>query len=129
IRSAGSARSGAHHYHAGLVRKKGLAIVAALATVTGLFSVTGMSSVFAATTPAGFTDTLVTPVESPTAMDFTPDGRMLIATQPGRLYIIGGAAIGPPALDLSAQICTDRERGLLGVAVDPLFVSTRAFYV
>jgi hypothetical protein len=40
-----------------------------------------------ATVPPGFTDELVTAVASPTALAFTPDGRLLITTQPGRLRV------------------------------------------
>ena len=58
----------------------------------------------AVTLPAGFTDTVVATVGAPTAIAFTPDGRMLVTTQPGRLRVItsGGALRRPtPALDLS----------------------------
>jgi hypothetical protein len=37
----------------------------------------------AATVPAGFTDVQVAIVASPTGIAFTPDGRLLITTQPG----------------------------------------------
>jgi glucose/arabinose dehydrogenase len=72
--------------------------------------------------PAGFSDEPVADVLLPTALAFVPDGRLLIATQPGQLRVYqNGALLPAPALDLaiSGQICTDRERGLLGVAVDP----------
>ena len=83
-----------------------------------------------ATLPAGFTDTLLTSVDSPTALAFTPDGRMLITTQPGQLRIYqSGALTQTPALDLSATICSDFERGLLGVAVDPDFASNHFIYI
>jgi hypothetical protein len=37
----------------------------------------------AATLPPGFVDEQVAPVNKPIALAVTPDGRMLIATQPG----------------------------------------------
>ena len=84
----------------------------------------------AATTPAGFTDTLVTSVASPTALAFTPDGRLLVATAPGRLRVYqNGALLASPALDISAKTCTNGGRGLLGVAVDPNFATNHYIYL
>ena len=72
-----------------------------------------------ATLPAGFDSTLVVQVPSPTALAFTPDGRMLVTTQPGRLRVVrNDALLTTPALDLAAAVY-GQERGLLGVAVDP----------
>ena len=81
---------------------------------------------------AGFSDDLVTGVASPTALAFTPDGRLLITTQPGQLRVYqGGALVATPAIDLAAtrSICTNSERGLLGVAVDPNFASNHFIYL
>jgi glucose/arabinose dehydrogenase len=77
----------------------------------------------AAVVPAGFADELVTSgVPAPTALAFTPDGRLLVAGQGGTLHVVAGGALQPlPALDLTASTCSDSERGLLGVAVDPAF--------
>jgi len=84
----------------------------------------------AATLPAGFTDTLVTTVPRPTALAFTPDGALLVATQPALLRVVsGGTLLATPALDLSAVACTNAERGLLGVAVDPAFADNGFIYV
>lgn len=90
----------------------------------------GAAPAAAATVPTGFTDTLVASVASPTALAFMPDGRMLIATQSGRLRLVtaAGALQATPALDLSARLCTNSERGLLGVATDP-DPATRAIYL
>jgi glucose/arabinose dehydrogenase len=83
-----------------------------------------------AVVPAGFEDTLVANVASPTALAFTPDGRLLITTQPGQLRIVSGGALLPTAaLNLAGSICTNSERGLLGVAVDPSFASNGFIYV
>jgi glucose/arabinose dehydrogenase len=79
---------------------------------------------------AGFSDTLVASVASPTALAFTADGRMLITDKGGRLRVrtAAGALLAAPALDVSSRICIGSERGLLGVAVDP-DPSTRAIYL
>jgi len=52
-----------------------------------------------AVTPANFTDTLLTKIGSPTALAFTPDGRMLVITAPGTLRVYKDGALLPnPAL-------------------------------
>jgi glucose/arabinose dehydrogenase len=80
--------------------------------------------------PAGFEDSVVATVASPTAIAFTPDGRLLITTQPGQLFVVqNGALLSTPALDLGASLCTNSERGLLGVAVDPAFASNGFIYL
>jgi len=83
----------------------------------------------AATVPSGFTDTLVAAVASPTAVAATPDGRILVASRPGRLMVVkNGVLLGAPAIDLSTKICANQERGLLGIAVDPN-PSTNSIYL
>ena len=90
----------------------------------------GTTPVGAATVPAGFSDVAVATVAGPTALAFTPDGRMLVATKAGRLYVRRNGVLGTtPALDLSSVVCTQSERGLLGVAVDPAFATNRFVYV
>jgi glucose/arabinose dehydrogenase len=72
----------------------------------------------------------LTNLDRPTAFAFTPDGRMLITTQPGLLLIYADGALLPtPALDLRERICSNSERGLLGIAVDPDFATTQAIFV
>lgn len=80
----------------------------------------------AAGLPADFVDELVADIDGPTAVAFTPDGRMLVTTQRGRLFIVEGGATPTLVLDIGARICADFERGLLGVAVDPAFGQTQA---
>jgi glucose/arabinose dehydrogenase len=84
----------------------------------------------AAVTPPDFTDTRVTTVESPTALAFTPDGRLLVTTEQGRLRVYeDGALLVSPALDISGNICTNGARGLLGIAVDPNFATNHYIYL
>ncbi|HEX5716935.1 MAG TPA: PQQ-dependent sugar dehydrogenase [Thermoanaerobaculia bacterium] len=90
------------------------------------------SAPLAAAVPAGFTDSLVATVGvSPTALAFTPDGRLLITRQAGVLQIYqGGTLLATPALTFpSTQICSNSERGLLGVAVDPDFETNHHIYL
>jgi glucose/arabinose dehydrogenase len=80
--------------------------------------------------PSGFSDELVASVDAPTAIAFTPDGRMLVTTQPGTLRVVqGGTLVPSPAVDLSARVCANSERGLLGVAVDPSFATNHYIYL
>lgn len=67
----------------------------------------------------------------PTALAFTPDGRILVTEQHGRLRVVrGGALVATPALSLGAgQLCSNNERGVLGVAVDPQFAANRWIYL
>jgi glucose/arabinose dehydrogenase/PKD repeat protein len=78
--------------------------------------------------PAGFTDSLVAAVPTPTALAFTDDGRMLVTSQSGTLHVVQDGSV-TPALDLGSLACTDSERGLLGVAIDPAFSSNRFIYL
>jgi glucose/arabinose dehydrogenase len=79
--------------------------------------------------PANFEDAVVTSVQQPTSLAFAPGNRMLITTQPGRLRVYNSALLPTPALDLSGVVCSDSERGLLGVAVDPQFVTNHYVYL
>jgi glucose/arabinose dehydrogenase len=81
--------------------------------------------------PPGFVDELVARVSQPTAVAFTPDGRMLIATKPGVLRVIDrrGRLKKKPALDVSSDTCAEVERGMAGVTVDPAFASNSFVYV
>ncbi|MDZ7639602.1 MAG: PQQ-dependent sugar dehydrogenase [Bryobacterales bacterium] len=80
--------------------------------------------------PAGFSDTLVASVGSPTALVFLPDGRMLITTQSGTVRIFDGTTLlSAPALSLGNRVCSNSERGLLGIAVDPGFAANRHIYL
>src|SRR5215212_5972955 len=80
--------------------------------------------------PSQFEDVVVTSVSAPTALAFTPDKRMLITTQSGRLRIYkNGSLLGTAALDISGKTCSDFERGMLGVAVDPSFSANHYVYI
>jgi glucose/arabinose dehydrogenase/chitodextrinase len=84
----------------------------------------------AATLPPNFDDTRIMQVGGPTALAFTPDGRLLGASQFGTLHIYkNGTQLPTPALDITTRTCSDKERGLLGVAVDPSFNLNRYIYL
>ncbi|HJY29846.1 MAG TPA: PQQ-dependent sugar dehydrogenase [Pyrinomonadaceae bacterium] len=87
------------------------------------------SGVNGATVPTGFTDTLVANgLNNPTAMAFAPDGRIFVCEQGGRLRVIkNGVLLSSPFLTVTVD--SQGERGLLGVAFDPNFVSNQLVYV
>lgn len=81
----------------------------------------------ASTVPPGFTDALVVSVAAPTAFAFHPDGRMFVTTQPGQVRLVrDGGLVATPALSLGSAVCSNFERGLLGIALDP-DVTTNGF--
>ena len=90
---------------------------------------TGASIVKGATVPTGFMDTLVANgLTNPTAMAFAPDGRLFVCEQGGRLRVIkNGALLSTPFLTVTVD--SAGERGLLGIAFDPNFVSNQLVYV
>ena len=95
-----------------------------------LLSVSADVRAVAATLPPGFTDELVATIPAPTALAFTPDGRLLVTTQPGQLRVVKGGSLLPTlALDLAPRLCSNSERGLLGIAVDPSFTTTRQIFL
>jgi glucose/arabinose dehydrogenase len=81
--------------------------------------------------PAGFHDRLLATLPLPTAMAFTPDRRLLIATQRGLVRVMDehGHVLRAPALDFRSRVCNERERGMTGIAVDPDFLRNRFVYV
>ena len=59
-------------------------------------------------------------------------GRLFIVEKTGLIKILDlatGQVLATPFLDVSSQILTDGERGLLGLAFDPDFASNGLFYV
>src|SRR5262245_28926913 len=82
----------------------------------------------AATLPAGFSETSIGGIASPTAMDIAPDGRIFVCQQGGSLRVIkNGALLSTPFMTLTVD--SSGERGLLGVAFDPNFASNNFIYV
>lgn len=80
--------------------------------------------------PVGFRDLPVADVAQPTALAFTPDGRLLITSQLGQLWVYqAGTLRDTPALDVQSRSCFNSERGLLGVAVDPGYSANRYIYL
>ena|SRR5215211_5564086 len=95
-----------------------------LALFAGFFACLLFAGPVMPAVPAGFTDGLVASVLAPTALAFAPDDRMLVTSKQGQLRVYeGGAMLQSSALDISSRVCSNSERGLLGVAVDPEFAT------
>ena len=102
-----------------------------------LFLLPSLSTLVAQTLPTGFVNESVAAVGAPTALAFTPDGRLLVTTQGGALRVVkSGTLLATPALSFNTtasgadpKICSNSERGLLGVAVDPQFVGNHYIYL
>jgi glucose/arabinose dehydrogenase len=99
----------------------------ALACSTLLLSAGALS----ATVPSGFEDRFVIDVPVPTALAQLPDGRLLVTSQDGRLWLVqaGDSPSKSVALNFSNRVCDDSEQGLLGVDVDPDFSVNGRIYL
>src|SRR6185436_13962737 len=83
----------------------------------------------AATLPSGFTEGLfASGLNSPTAMQFAPDGRLFVCEQGGALRVIKDGSL-LPAPFVTLNVDSNGERGLLGVAFDPSFATNNFVYV
>jgi glucose/arabinose dehydrogenase len=83
-----------------------------------------------AAVPAEFADQLFVNVNAPTAFAVLPDQRMLVTQQSGQLRLVkDGVLQTTPVLNLSSVICTQSERGLLGVAAHPQFPTQPYIYL
>lgn len=100
-----------------------------LCAVATLLMFTSAHVANAATVPSGFTDSLVAAgLTNPTAMALAPDGRIFVCQQNGALRVIkNGALLATPFLTVTVD--SSGERGLLGIAFDPNFVSNQLVYI
>src|SRR5688500_15166848 len=102
---------------------------AVLFIVTLLLGLGSVRIADAATVPSGFTDTLVAAgLSNPTAMALAPDGRIFVCQQGGALRVIKNGVLLPTPF-LTVTVDSSGERGLLGVAFDPNFVSNQLVYI
>lgn len=68
-------------------------------------------------------------LDTPTDIAFAPDGRIFVTERAGRVRVVRDAHLqAEPALAL-ADVSTAGGGGLLGLAVDPRFESTRSVYM
>ena len=107
-----------------MLRRVALALIA--------LAVLRASAAHAVTWPTDFVSESAAPGATftvPTAIAFTPAGRILVTEKRGRVYAIRGGAKEGPLIDLSAEVLENGDRGLLGIAVDPEFTTNRYVYL
>jgi aldose sugar dehydrogenase len=68
-------------------------------------------------------------LEHPWGMAFLPDGRVLVTERPGRLRIVTAQGAIGPALEDVPSVHAEGQGGLLDVALDPDFSSSRLVYL
>ncbi len=75
-------------------------------------------------------DVIARGLEAPWAIDLAPDGRLFLTERPGRIRVIKDGALMPaPWAALPAAAEPNKERGLLGLALDPDFATSPFVYV
>lgn len=105
-----------------------MGVVAILLLLSGFVPLVG-------TAASGFSRQRVANIKLPTAVGVAPNGDVYAARKDGILYRIsegkpvGGTGRPPVALKLKKQVCSDFERGLLGIAFDPNFGKSRYIYL
>ncbi|MEW6721667.1 MAG: PQQ-dependent sugar dehydrogenase [Candidatus Micrarchaeota archaeon] len=103
------------------------AIALALAGLGAFMLFSGCSQPGAGQDPESV-ETVASGLELPWALDFLPDGTMVFTERPGRIRLVrNGELLPEPAATI--EVATVGESGLLGLAVDPDFSSTKAIFV
>ncbi len=81
----------------------------------------------AADPPPGFVDESVASFFSPTAVEWLPGNRIVVLEQAGRVRVGRPGESFSTAVNL--DVCSNSERGLLGIAADPGFLSNGWVYL
>ncbi len=94
--------------------------------ILGLISFTELAY---ADVPPNFSDALIVQgLDTPTAMEVSPDGRIFVSEKCGDLRVIkNGVLLSQPFV--SIPVNCQHETGLLGIAFDPNFESNGFVYV
>src|SRR3982751_947647 len=101
----------------------------AVALAAGLLAVASGTSE-AATLPTGFRDDVViSGLLNPVALRFASDGRIFVAQKNGQILVYDSLTDTSPTIfaDLRTQVQDFWDRGLLGLALDPQFTTTRPY--
>jgi glucose/arabinose dehydrogenase len=107
-----------------------MVVYALFASVVALLTFSFDTARGAAMLPANFARSqVVGGLASPTAMEFVPDGRLLVAEQRGTLRVVKAGGKLATFLDISSRVASAGERGLLGIAFDPAFPNNHYVYL
>ena len=115
-------------------RGRGRPILASMVSLAlGGLALTALTSeAQGATTPTGFSDSVVVSgLTNPTALRFSPDGRVFVAEKRGVIKVFDSLADPTPDVfaDLNVNVHNFWDRGLLGMALDPGFPAQPYVYV
>lgn len=102
--------------------RRGVIVAVVLAVAAGMLAAVPPTERADAALPPGFTSTPVfTGLTLPTAMAFSPDGKVYVAQKNGviRVYPSASSDNGTTFLNLSSRVFNSYDRGLLGLTVDP----------
>jgi glucose/arabinose dehydrogenase len=105
-----------------------LGLLLALTLAGGLLSVPSKAS---GALPAGFSETVTfSGLTQPTALRFSPDGRVFVAEKSGLIKVFDGLTDQTPTVfaNLSTKVHNFWDRGLLGLALDPGFPTNPYVY-
>ena len=107
---------------------RGSLLVAALAIVA---ATPGSAAAVVITAPDLENRILARGLNEPTAIAWTPDGRLLITEKPGLVKLVSrrNAPFGRVILDLSRRVSTREDTGMMGIEVDRDFARNRFIYV
>lgn len=108
------------------------AATAAAALAVYLCAGPGMGVMARATLPSGFVDDVVlSGLTKPTAVRFSPDGRVFVAEKSGIIKVFDSLSDSLPTVfaDLRTNVHNYWDRGLLGLALDPAFPTRPYVYV
>ncbi|MFO1417468.1 MAG: PQQ-dependent sugar dehydrogenase [Methylotetracoccus sp.] len=84
----------------------------------------------AALVPQGFVDELYAGgIGRPTAMEFTPDGRLFVLEQTGSVRVISAGGVLQATPFATLKVDASGERGLLGITFDPSFSRNQYVYL
>ncbi len=99
--------------------------------VRALRSVDRDAALTAQAVPSGFVlEDVVTGLNQGVVFDFASDGRIFIGEKGGAVRVFeNGSLKGAPFIDLSAQVNSRHDRGMLGLAVHPDFPAQPYVYV
>ena len=114
-------------------RRSKLVLASVFSLVAGGLALVSVSSeAQGATTPAGFSESVVfSGLTNPTALRFSPDGRIFVAEKRGVIKVFDSLADPTPDVfaDLNANVHNFWDRGLLGMTLDPGFPANPYVYV
>jgi glucose/arabinose dehydrogenase len=94
-------------------------------------ALTAASPAHGETLPNGFQDSVAfSGLQEPTALRFSPDGRVFVAQKSGQVLVFDDLEDSTPTLfaDLAKQVYDHGDRGLLALALDPDFPSRPYVY-